>query len=240
MSKAVIAIIVAGGSGARLNLGFNKAFAEVDGEALISWAVQAFENHAEVSRVVIVAGNPKDEESLAQAKSLVNKKAWKKVSAIVLGGMTRMQSVTAGLNAAGSDQEALILVHDAARPFVQAETISAVIDGASEYGAAVCGVSLKDSVFTTKGGMLGEILERDTLVSIQTPVAARYDLIRESRAKAEREGYLEAPGIEDSAVIRRAGFPVQLVEGSYENFKVTTREDLVLAEYLAKDKRGGN
>lgn len=230
-----VAIIVAGGVGTRLGLGFNKAFAEILGKPVLAYSVQAFQDSPSVDSIIVVCGGHHRADGALERKKvyeLQEQYQWSKLSAVVPGGATRNLSVESGLQAANLLPESIVFVHDAARPLVTGQIIDSVFRGALETGAAVCALRPKDTIARAGDGKLGEVLNREELVAIQTPVAARWNFLREARSAAFTEGYAETPGFEDSALLVRYGVSVVIVQGSEENIKVTTPEDLPVAQQI--------
>lgn len=163
--------------------------------------------------------------------------AWRyglsKVAKIIAGGKERQDSVGNGLlEAAGYG---LIMVHDGARPLVTADMIENILKAASVYGAAIAAVPVKDTVKEGYGGLVSRTLPREGLWSVQTPQAFRSDIITGAFEKACKDGFT---GTDESSLVERLGTPVRIVEGSYENIKITTEEDMVMAEcILARRKK---
>jgi 2-C-methyl-D-erythritol 4-phosphate cytidylyltransferase len=213
------AVIVAAGRSTRMD-GADKLLAPLGGRPLIARTVRVFSESAAVDSVVVVVSTQNRdavERALATFPDL----------ALVLGGERRRDSVQAGLvTLSGCD---FVVVHDGARPLVEPRLIEAVLDAARECGAALSAVPVSDTVKRSddSGFVRGTVL-REGLWLAQTPQAFRTDLLL--RAHVEVEGDLT----DDAAMLERLGLPVKLVTGSRRNIKVTTPEDLVLAEALIK------
>lgn len=178
---------------------------------------------------IILAVKP-DERSAIQ--SMLEQYSITKVKAIVDGGGERQNSVAACIQAYNGD--GIVLVHDAARPFIRRSVINELVKIAAEYGAAIAGVRAKDTMKFASAGVVKETVDRDKLWIIQTPQAFRYALLQEASTKAEAEGFL---GTDESMLIERLGHPVRVVESTYDNVKMTTQEDLVFGEILLKSSR---
>lgn len=149
------------------------------------------------------------------------------------GGKERQNSVANGLAAVEKDTD-IVLIHDGVRPFVTEEMIADSIDAAQEYGGAVIGVPAKDTIkVCSADGMAVETPDRSTLWQIQTPQTFQRDLIVNAYEKADKDGFL---GTDDASVAEFVGHQVKVVMGSYRNIKITTREDLVIAEAFLKEK----
>ena len=233
------AVIVAGGVGKRLGLGFNKVFAELSGVPLLAYTLQNFERCEQVDQIVICAGNPADGTSdldQARTQKIVDEYGFQKVVTVVAGGSTRMASVEAGLLAADASDDDIVLVQDGSRPFSSPDLISKVLEAALAYDAAICGVTPKDTIqFINEDGFSVNTIDRSKLLAIHTPVAAKWKFLRDARTKASQEGYLDTPGFEDSAILQKYGISVKVVESSYTNVKVTTPEDLDIAAQLLRE-----
>ena len=205
----VTAIIVAAGRGKRFGGDVPKQFLKLKGRTILETTVDRFAGSDEVDEIVVVT----NEDYLDYVKELLE--GCSKDFLVVPGGKERQDSVSRGLEASTGD---LVLIHDAARPFVTYEVIERVIEAAKNTGAAVPVVNPKDSIRTRDGN-----LNRDELFCIQTPQGFRRELIMEAYEKAMKEGFY---GTDEGGIAEYAGYPVTMVEGDYENFKITTREDL--------------
>jgi 2-C-methyl-D-erythritol 4-phosphate cytidylyltransferase len=214
----VAAILVAAGAGERLGAAVPKAFVEVRGRALLSYAIETFRAHPAVTSLVVVA----PPTHLDEAAGLCG-------VPVVAGGALRQESVANGLAALPADAE-YVLVHDVARPFVPVMVIDAVLralfDGAD---AAIPVVPIADTVRQVQpDGALAGVVDRSTLVAVQTPQGFR----REVLAHAHQEA-ATAPVTDDAALAEALGYRVVAVPGADAAFKITTPADLVRAESLA-------
>ena len=231
-----IAIILAGGIGRRMNLGYNKVFAELAGAPILAHTLTNFEECDRVDQVVVVAGNDSEgtaAEDIARVSDLIEERGFGKVISVVAGGATRMQSAEHGLAAADADDKDIVLVQDGDRPFTPPELITRAIEAAEQHDAAVCGAQPKDTIqLLDAEGLAVETLDRSRTLSVFTPVAARWGILQKAREKAQREGYIDTPGYEDSAVLQRYGVKVKVVPCDYTNIKITTPDDLEFAELI--------
>ena len=219
-SERAGAVIVAAGASSRM-ASVDKTLALLGGEALIARTVEAFEACAAVDETVVVAA----EHNLAAVEGLRTSRGWRKVSAVCLGGARRQDSVRLGLTALGACE--WVLVHDGARPLVSPGLIERGLKAASETGAAIAAVTPKDTVKELgEDGNVGRTLERTQLVAVQTPQVFRRNLLE--RAHAEVAGDVT----DDAAMVERLGVRVSVYEGDYANIKVTTPDDLAVAEAL--------
>lgn len=219
MTKAS-ALIAAAGSGERLGRGINKAFVELAGRPILAHTLAVFEACDVVDEVVIVTG----ERDIEPAGELVRHFGFVKVAAIAAGGEHRQDSVRNGLAKATRD---IIAIHDAARPMVSREIIDRCVAKAAEMGACVAAVPVIDTIKSAPCGMVGCTIDRTSLYSVQTPQTFRADLIRRAYEAAYADGVYAT---DDAALVERLGEPVAIVEGSYDNIKITTPSDLAVAE----------
>ena len=228
------AIILAGGKGSRMHSEIQKQYMEVLGKPLIRYSLEAFQD-SDVQEIVLVTGAGEEEYA---AGKLVEAGGFSKVIAVVAGGRERYHSVYEGLKALKDCD--YVLVHDGARPLVTGAVIARAIAGARQYAACVVGMPVKDTIKVAGAdGYAVATPDRTQLWQVQTPQAFSYSLLRgaydwimedESRQK----------GITDDAMVVElsTGKKIRLMEGSYENLKVTTPEDLVMAEALLRRRLG--
>lgn len=226
MSK-ITAIVLAAGSGSRMHSDTKKQFMEVDGKPVVWYSLNAFEN-SEVDEIILVV--PEGEREYAQAE-FVDKYGFKKVAMVITGGAHRYDSVYHGLEHTTGDY---VLIHDAARPMITNEIIERCIGGAKEYKACVAGMPVKDTIKEVdEAKNVVNTPARDTLYITQTPQAFEYDLVHNSYIKLFGAG--DQNVTDDAMVVEQYGrAKVKFVEGSYENIKITTPEDILIAETLLK------
>lgn len=223
-----LAILVAAGRGERLGAARPKAFLEVGGRPMLRWAAQAFETAAAVDALVAVV--PAEEAD--SARELLSDLT--KLHAVVPGGARRQDSVRAGLAQAPEGFDGVVLVHDAARPFVEPALIDAVAAAARESGAALPVLALVDTVKRVKDGFVAETLDRSELYGAQTPQGFRFALLERACREAEGAGLLLT---DECMAVERAGAPVRAVPGSARNRKITTPADLEWAEALLREEQ---
>lgn len=234
----VAAIIAAAGKGERLKAGYNKQFVPMAGQPMLARTLMAVGACPHVDEIVVVVGSGEEElvwrEILGYTQlGAQETEAWReKVRAIIPGGPRRQDSVFFGLRAIRPETE-IVVVHDGARPLAPPELFSRVIAAAKESGAAIAAVPVKDTIkVTTEAScsvQIGGTLPREKLWAAQTPQAFRYELLWRAYEQCQREG-IEVT--DDAAAVERLGVPVDLVMGSYRNLKVTTPEDIAIAEVL--------
>ena len=217
---SVGAVIAAAGSSSRM-AGADKLFVPLGGRPLLARTIQAFQDSPLVERIVLVLSAA----NLERGVKLAAERGIDKLSAVCEGGPRRQDSVRLGLEALGLCD--WVLVHDGARPLASAELVERGLAAARETGAAVPAVPLADTVkLAAPDGTVERALDRDRLWAAQTPQVFRYDLL----LRAHREVTDDVP--DDAAMLEALGLPVKLFEGSPANIKVTTPEDLCLAEAL--------
>lgn len=227
--KYISVIIAAAGMSNRMGSKMNKQFLAVGGKPILAHTIEKFENSRFIDEIILVS---KEEEIEYCRKEIVRKYKFNKVTNIIRGGQERQDSVYNGILALNEKSD-IVLIHDGARPFVKKENIEDGIKAVIESGACVIGVPVKDTIKVVENNNIDHTPIRSTLWAAQTPQCFYKDLIIKGYEKARGEGYL---GTDDSSLVERLGHSVKMVMGSYENIKITTPEDLVLAESLFKEK----
>jgi len=226
------AVVPAAGRGDRLGRGLPKALIELRGRPLIEYALATLDRAAEVESIAAVV----PEDAVPAVQGLVRRAGLRKVAAIVPGGADRQASVACGLAALPPGPE-LVLVHDAARPFLTPSLVSDVLAAAAQDGAATAALPVGDTIKRGEAGWVQETLDRSRLFRIQTPQAFRRALLEQAHRDAEREGLR---GTDDAALVEHLGARVRLVPGSPANIKITVPDDLALAEALAAARAEGS
>jgi len=217
--------VVIAGAGISQRMGADKVFASLAGKPLLAWSVDVCQNCELVNQIVIVL----HETKLDLGRRLVAERGWSKVAEVCPGGDRRQDSVRHGLSKLkGCDW---VIIHDGARPFLTLELIRDGLEAAKSTGAAVAAVPVKDTV--KLGGsdlMVGETLNRKELWVAQTPQVFRFDII----TKAHKQ--IKGDVTDDATMVEQMGYKVKLYMGSYGNIKITTPDDLALAEVIARKK----
>ena len=222
-APAAGAVIVAAGRSSRMG-GVDKTFAPLLGTPLIAHTVERFEAHPAVTEIALVLAA----ESVERGQELAASRGWRKVARVCAGGERRQDSVYNGLAALSPCD--LVLVHDGARPCLDAATLERGIEAAVEHGAAVAGTPVKDTIKRVSPELLvEETPERARLWAAQTPQVFRYDLLMQAHR------ICEADVTDDAAMVESLGHEVRMFEGTYENIKVTTAGDLVVAEAFLRE-----
>lgn len=226
--EQVTAIILAAGTGKRMNSQQKKQYLMLNGHPVLYYSLKAFEESC-VDRIILVTGT---EDFAFCQRNLIEAGGFHKVTDLVAGGKERYHSVFAGLKAAaGSDY---VLIHDGARPFVTEDIILRTLEGAKKYGACAAGMRSKDTIkLADEEDFSLQTPERSKVWAMQTPQTFSYALIFEAYRKLiEYEKYGEPVTVTDDAMVAELMMrhPVKLTEGSYENFKITTPIDLLVAQ----------
>ncbi|MCI8453963.1 MAG: 2-C-methyl-D-erythritol 4-phosphate cytidylyltransferase [Lachnospiraceae bacterium] len=237
--KDTAAIVLAAGQGRRMHAAVAKQFLLLAGKPLIYYSLRAFEE-SPAERIILVC---RKEEMAWCREEIVERFGFGKVAAVVCGGKERYHSVYAGLCAARENlsDRGLVLIHDGARPLVGPAVIERTIKEAAQYQACVAAMPVKDTIKTADADRFAErTLDRSRLWQIQTPQVFSYGLVRGAYERMFTDPKYQEGVTDDAMVVETmTGARVRLVEGSYENIKVTTPEDLVLAEALLKRRKYG-
>ncbi len=221
-------IVVCGGSSSRMK-GVDKMFAEISGMPVCVRSVLAFQNFEEIDNIVVVTR----EENVLKMQQLCEQFKLSKVTDIVVGGSCRQQSVANGVNSLCADTS-IVLIHDGARPFVTTECIKRVVEGVKNYSAVTCAVVPKDTVkMVENDGLVVSTPERDGLRAVQTPQGFEFGLYKNAidAYKDNLENFTD-----DCSIVESFGYAVYTVEGDYRNIKITTADDLLIAEIFAKEE----
>jgi 2-C-methyl-D-erythritol 4-phosphate cytidylyltransferase len=222
--EKVGAIVVAAGKSERMG-GIEKIFATIDGKPLLAHAVEAFQRSLAVDSIVIVLAKDKVSAGLDMAK----KYRWSKVVAVCAGGARRQDSVSEGLKQLGKVD--WVLIHDGARPCVTQDIIERGLDAAQKTGAAIPAMPVADTIkVVSSDSYVKDTPPRDKLWAVQTPQVFRFDIISEAHRKAKDNV------TDDASMVERLGHKVKVFKGSYTNIKVTTPEDLIIAEAIIKSR----
>lgn len=228
--EKITAIVLAAGQGKRMNSKVQKQFLELGGKPVLYYSLNCFQQSPLVTDIILVTGA----ESVAFCKEeIVEKYGFTKVKKVIPGGKERYDSVYEGL--LFCENSDFVLIHDGARPFITQEILERGMTGVRETGACVIGMPSKDTVkVSDENGFVQETPERNLVWSVQTPQIFEYSLIRNAHEKIRCENMT---GITDDAMVveRASGTKIRLVEGSYKNLKITTPEDLDIAEIFLKN-----
>ncbi len=221
-NQKVAAIIVAAGEGRRMG-GMDKVFAELDGESILMRATCPFQQCKLIDQIVVVVSGDNEKK----CRRLVTGKEWSKVTDVCIGGKRRQDSVAAGLKQLnGYDW---VVIHDGARPLVTVDLIERGLEAAQETGAAAAAVPVTDTIKAVDdSGIVSQTPSRQNLRAVQTPQVFRFDVIQ----IAHQQDCGDVT--DDASLVENLGHKVKLYEGSYDNIKITTPADLVLAEVFLR------
>ena len=226
--KKVSVIIPSAGVGKRMGMlpgGMGKQFIDLQGSPLISHTIRKFEGSRYVDEIIVVC--PPDIVHYVK-KDIVETYQFTKVRSIVPGGKERQDSVYAGFK--NLNRTDMVLVHDGVRPFVRTEKIDELIEVCSISGAALLAVRVKDTVKMQDAEQNVKVtLDRSVLWNVQTPQAFDYEILEQAFDKARGEFFY---GTDEGMLVEKLGTKIRIVEGDYDNIKITTPDDLLFAEYI--------
>lgn len=217
----ITAVIVAGGKGTRMGAEINKVLVPILNREMLDYTISAFEDNKNINEIVIVTA----QNDMSECGSIADR--YSKAVCVTEGGATRQQSVMAGLKKAAGD---IVLIHDGARALVTQKEINDVIADCIRYGAAAVGVPCKDTLKTAdKDGFIHGTVDRETTYLIQTPQAFYYNEIIKLHERAVSDNF---EATDDCMIAENYGKRVKITVGSYDNIKLTTPEDMVIAEQI--------
>ncbi|WP_333861708.1 2-C-methyl-D-erythritol 4-phosphate cytidylyltransferase [Clostridium sp.] len=221
------AVIVAAGKGKRMKLPVNKQFINIQGKPVLYYSINEFSKSSLIDKIVVVCA---EDEIEYCRQEIIEKYNFNKVVKIVSGGEERQNSVFNGLKVLENCD--VVLIHDGARPFVTNKIIKDGIRYSNMYGACACGVMPKDTIkIKGKDGFSFKTLERKELFIVQTPQCFNYDLIYDCYKRLLNK---KVQVTDDTMVVEYFGNKVYLYEGSYDNIKITTAEDLIVAKNICE------
>jgi 2-C-methyl-D-erythritol 4-phosphate cytidylyltransferase len=221
----VVALIPAAGMGKRMGAEINKQYLLLSGKPILAHTIAVFEAASFVDEIYVITP---DQEIPYCREEVVERFGFTKVRAVVAGGKERQHSVFNGLQAVVEPlDDDVVLIHDGVRPFVTPEILRHAVDSAVAHDGALVAVPVKDTVKVVSAGVITETPPRENIWLAQTPQAFRYGIIRAAHEAAAAEGFL---GTDDACLVERLGLSVRVVVGDYRNIKITTPEDLLLAE----------
>lgn len=224
--KRCTAIVLAGGQGTRMGTAVQKQYIELCGKPVLYYTLHTFQNSGVIDEIILVVGEGQEEYC---RQNIVEKYAITKVSKVVVGGAERYYSVWNGLQEVS---EGYVFIHDGARPFVSGEMIARAYEEVQKYGACVVGMPVKDTIkIADEDGFSRETPNRKDVWMIQTPQVFETGLVKEAYEALLHEKEISATD-DATAVEQMLGRKVKLVVGSYENIKITTPEDLKIAQAL--------
>lgn len=212
-------VIVAAGSGSRMKRDINKQFIKLDGKEIIAYTIEKFYKSEDIDDIVIVI---KENEEKYFIENIINKYGFDNIK-LAYGGKERQDSVYNGIKKLNRNCE-IVLIHDGARPFVNEDIIKNSIKETKENNAVVVGVPVKDTIkVVDSDGNIVDTPNRSLLWSVQTPQSFKYEIITKAYEYAYSNDYY---GTDDAMLVEHIGYNVKMIEGSYDNIKITTEEDL--------------
>ncbi len=234
-SQRSFALVPAAGMGKRMGASINKQYLELAGKPIVAHTLQIFQDSPLVSGVILVI--PEDEITYCR-REVIERYQLSKVLSVVSGGAERQQSVMNGLNALMdyAEDDDIVLIHDGVRPFIDQAMLQNSIELAATGVAALVAVQVKDTIKVVKNCRAIATPERSSLWQAQTPQSFRFSQILRAHRQAVSEAF---EGTDDCSLVERCGESVVIVQGNYRNIKITTPEDLLLAEMFMKAPIGG-
>jgi 2-C-methyl-D-erythritol 4-phosphate cytidylyltransferase len=237
MLPKVCAVVAAAGSGRRFGADKNKLFLQLGGKPVIVRTIEALEASPVITDILPVAR----EEDMAHVAGLVDEYGLSKVMRIIPGGPERQDSVYNALKSIG-DEDAMVLIHDGGRPFATPDMFSAAVLACEGFDGIIAAVRVKDTIKEIEGAppegspaVVRRTLERGLLYAVQTPQVFHLKALMRAHEQAGAEKFYAT---DDAALVERYGGRIGIIEGSYRNIKITTPEDLVIAEALLKVQAG--
>ncbi len=232
---SVSAVVPAAGIGKRFGSGTNKPFHNLSGKPLLAWSLQVLESVKEVVEIIPVL----KVEDMDEGIDIFEQYGFSKIKKIAPGGKERQDSVYSGLKLI-EDKDCVVLIHDGVRPLIEKSLVEKIIRHMSdsmsdqEYcDGIIPGVPLKDTIKESAGDIVKNTLKRDSLWAIQTPQAFLYERIMKAYETAIKESFYST---DDAALIERDKGSIKIITGSYTNIKITTPEDLAIAEFFLSRK----
>ncbi|MPW26806.1 2-C-methyl-D-erythritol 4-phosphate cytidylyltransferase [Alkalibaculum sp. M08DMB] len=224
----VSSIIVAAGSGSRMQAGVNKQYLYLSGKPVLAHTLLAFEKCELVDEIILVIG--KKDIDICKEEVIRNYKI-KKVKLLVEGGDTRQDSMYSGLKEVNPKAD-IVITHDGARPLIHQNTLIKCIEGTLEHKATIVAVPVKDTIKIVDDELnVKNTPKRSTLWTVQTPQTFDYDLLMKAHKQAVEDNFI---GTDDAMLVERLNQPVKIIKGHYDNIKITTPEDLIMAESIIK------
>ena len=224
----VLAILPAAGSGKRMGIRTHKPFVKLAGKELVLYALKALDSSPDISGIIVACSAV----NMARLTRLIRRSHIKKIAAIVKGGKTRSESVHNALCCADACAD-IILIHDAARPFVSRRTIRETVSAAKKYSASLAAVPVKPTIKQAggKGLFVSRTIDRSSLWEAQTPQVFKRSVLLAAYKKAGKNA---GRFTDDASLVENCGKRVKLVMGDYNNIKITTPVDLEIAEAILK------
>lgn len=221
------ALIPAAGMGRRMACNGNKQYLRLGDRPILAHTIALFQRSEWIDAIWVVS--PEEEIRMCRDE-VIGRYGLTKVKRVIAGGKERQDSVRLGLQGMTANDADMVLIHDGVRPLFDATQIPELIEAATPDGA-VTGVPAKDTIKRVEAGQIIDTPDRQSLWQVQTPQVFPYQLIRQAHEQALADGYV---GTDDASLVERLGHPVRMLPGHYRNLKITTPEDLRVAEALLK------
>lgn len=218
----VVAIIPAAGIGSRFGDKTNKPLELLNGKPLIIWALETLESMREIKEIIPVL----KESDMEYGADLFEEHRISKIRRIAPGGKDRQDSVFHGLKLI-DDKKCIVMVHDGVRPLIEADIIREALKQMKDCDGVVVAVPVKDTIKEVSGGIIKKTLKRNSLWAVQTPQIFPYKTLYNAYEKAMKDSFYST---DDSALVEKYGGKIKIVVGSYTNIKITTPEDMKIAE----------
>ncbi len=220
----VSAIIVAAGKGIRMNDTVKKQYLPLAGRPVLSHTLAVFDECNLISKIFLVVSQNDFDYCRNNILPMLNKEIQ-----LVAGGKERQDSVYNGLIAVGGNN-GIVIIHDGVRPFANKEMLKSCVKGAKKHGACIIGVPVQDTLKKiSSSGDIEKTIERSNIWIAQTPQAFQYEIIKKAHENARLRGHA---GTDDAFIVEQMGTPVKIIKGNKNNIKITTREDLKIAEAI--------
>ncbi|MBI5975628.1 2-C-methyl-D-erythritol 4-phosphate cytidylyltransferase [Staphylococcus canis] len=220
-------IIPAAGKGTRMGRTYNKLLIELNDSTILERTIEIFENDSSCEGIHL-AIHPRDRETFT-----TQLEGYSKVKSLVDGGAERQESIHNVLRALSLEDDDIVIVHDGARPFVNQEDVHRLVNTIEQKNAAILGVKAKDTVKVVRDGYVDQTLNRQYVWLVHTPQGSTFKTIKSAYDLALQQDF---HGTDDASLLEYAGHAVAMVEGHYDNIKVTTEEDLVYARAMLKER----
>jgi len=227
----IAAIIPAGGAGIRMGQKIPKPYLSFASAPIVVHTLRIFQESDLIDDILLVV---QEKDRAYVQENVIHPYSLRKVRAVIPGGEQRQDSIHHALPFLQSDHE-IVVIHDGVRPLIEQALLERTIDTAIKDGAAIPGVPVKDTVKRVHpSGEVDMTIDRENLYLIQTPQAFRKEILAKAYEMAYKEQFY---GTDDASLVERLGIPVKVIRGSYENIKITTPDDLLLAEYFVQNRR---
>ena len=225
-------VIVAAGQGRRMKLDINKMYFSIKGKAILTRSIEVFEKSSLINEIVVVVN---ESEADICREDIIENYGFKKVKSLVYGGEKRQNSVFNGLKEVNR-KSAFVIIHDGARPFINGEIIENSLNTAKKFGASCVAVPAKDTIkVSDEEDFLCHTLKRPNIWVVQTPQTFKYEIIVKAHENANNNGIIST---DDTGLVEKIGIKSKIVTGNYDNIKITTREDLTVAEHIINKREG--